>query len=824
MITNYLKIGYRNLLKYKAFSFINIFGLAVAMSVCMLMILMYADQLSYDQFHSKKDRIYRLVTTPVNQNRLRATIPFPVASKLKNDYSIVEETVLLRKGIFGDAVFIETNKTAKYTELKGYFSNPSFLKVFSYPLASGDPNTALNNPNSLIISHKKAVELFGNENALGKTIRYTDRIDENKPSVDWGIYTITGVFAENEHKSHLQFDAIFSASSLDILYKENKKSADSTLVNFESKIENLSNNWDVDHQAFAYVLLRENANQAELTTVLNYLSTQNFKQSTNEQVKDSKLTFQRLSEINPGPVVNNADVETLPLFVYYILGGLVLVILLASILNYMSLSVARSFTRSGEIGLRKVIGAQRKDLIFQFLSETFITVFLSLFLANLFLVFLKKAFLGLWINQYLKFDLNFNIYIYIAFFIFCFVISFISGIYPALKLSRSNPIAMIRKLENPSLGKWGFRRILTVSQFSVSLLFIVTSIVIHDQFKYYMQFDYGFNPKNVVNINLQSNDYQLVKNSLRNIKGIKEVSASAYLPSTGRNDGLELKIPGKEKTLNAINLTVDQDFVKVLEIPILHGKNLVTNIEGKANTILVNEAAAKEFGFKHSNEIVGQNYLLNDKNVQVAGVFKDFTFFLLFSGRATGPIVLHTNPSDLKFINVKIESNDLKSVVADISNTWKIIDPIHPMQLEYYEDKLANTNRGIFDLVSVIGFLAFLAITISCLGLLGMAIYTTERRTKEIGIRKVLGATELSLNFMLSKEFLKMLGIAILIAAPLSFYLNNLWLNFMAVRENISIITILFGSAILLVLGLITVVPQTFRIAKRNPVESLKTE
>lgn len=501
-----------------------------------------------------------------------------------------------------------------------------------------------------------------------------------------------------------------------------------------------------------------------------------------------------------------------------------MVILLASCLNYVSLTIARSFTRSGEIGLRKVIGAKRKDLIVQFLSETLLTVFLALILANIFLLFLKNAFLSLWINQYLNFDLGFNVYIYIAFFIFSVIICFISGIYPAMKLAKSSPIGMIKKMSHNRLGKWGFRRVLTVSQFSISLLFIVTSIVIYNQFKHYMQFDYGFNPKNVVNINLQNNDYQLVKNSLQNIKGVKEIAACAYLPSTGRNDGLQLKVPGKDTTYRAINLAIDQDFTKVMEIPIRYGKNIETNNQGESNTILVNEEASRKFGFKHPGEMVGQNYILDGKNVQVAGVFKDFTFFLLFSGRATGPIVLHANPEALKYVSVKIESNDVKSVMADITNSWKVIDPIHPIKYEYYEETLANTNQGIFDLVSVIGLLAFLAITISCLGLLGMAIYTTERRTKEIGVRKVLGASELNLNFMLSKEFLKMLTLAIIIAAPLSFFLNNMWLNFMVVRENITIGTILFGSFILLILGLLTIVPQTFRIAKSNPVKSLRTE
>jgi putative ABC transport system permease protein len=340
-----------------------------------------------------------------------------------------------------------------------------------------------------------------------------------------------------------------------------------------------------------------------------------------------------------------------------------------------------------------------------------------------------------------------------------------------------------------------------------------------------MHFDYGFNPKNVVNINLQGSDFQLVKNSFKNVPGVKDVAGCAYLPSTGRNDGLSLNIPGKDTALNAIDLSIDPDYINALEIPVLYGENIPeSNSDTASGFILVNEEAAKKFGFQQPRDIVGQNYLLNGENVQVAGVIKDFTFFLLFSGRSTGPVVLHSNPHTLKYATLKLQSKNVASVMKELTNKWKSIDPVHPLQYEFYDQTLANTNKGIFDLVSVISFLAFLAITIACLGLLGMAIYTTERRTKEIGIRKVLGATEWSLNLMLSKEFLMMLGLAILIAAPLAFLLNNYWLNFMVVRDELTFGTILFGSFILLLLGLAAIVPQTFKIAKSNPVKNLRSE
>ena len=811
MIRNYFKTAWRNLTKYKAFSFINIFGLAVAMSVCMLMILMLSDQFSYDNFHKNKERIYRIATTPLNQKNLRATIPFPVANTLVSDFPAVEDAVFLRRGFGGDAVY-----GLQYAEIKGYFSTPSFFNVFSYDLESGNAATALQKLGSIVISRKAAEKLFGNQDPVGKIIKFSDRglnewTDEETRPVNWGLFTITGVFADHGYKSHLEFDAIMSASTLDRLYAENR-------------IGNLSNDWSNDYSTFAYVLLKKTATEKDLKNALDQITLQHFKDNKNQELKESKLTFQPLTKINPGPPVNNSPTIQLPLFVYYILGGLVLVILIASCLNYTSLFVARSVTRSGEIGLRKVIGAYRKDLIIQFLCETILTVFGSLLLASCFLLILKNAFLHLWINKYLKFDLHFNIYVYLAFVIFSLLISFISGIYPALKYSKSTPLVLMKRSDSPHMGNWGLRRVLTVSQFAISLIFIITSIVIYNQFRRYMQFDYGFNPKNVVNVNLQGNNFQLVKNSFKNVPGVTAVSGCAYLPSTGRNDGLSLKIPGKDTSLNAIDLSVDPDYINLLEIQLLFGRNIPANNDTTSRYILVNEAAARGFGFQQPRDIVGQNYLLNGENVQVAGVIKDFNFFLLFSGRTTGPLVLHTNPDALKYAVLKLQTNNVASMLKELSDKWKSIDPVHPLQYEFYDVTLANTNRGIFDLVSVISFLAFLAVTIGCLGLLGIAIYTTERRTKEIGIRKVLGATEWSLNFMLSKEFLMMLGLAILIAAPIAYLLNNYWLNFMVVRDKLTIGTILFGSFILLLLGLVTIVSQTFRIAKSNPVKSLRTE
>lgn len=809
MFKNYLKVGFRNILKYKTFSSINIFGLAVAMSVCMLIILMLADQKSYDQFHEKKDRIYRVLMKPQTSNKPYATGPFPLATTLKSDYPIIEEATCLLMGIGGDAIY-EQN----YAEMRGYFADNSFFNIFDYELKNGDKATVLLNPNSMIITEAIAMKLFGNVNAIGKTVSFADRgtdfwTDEARASVDWGEYTITGVFADNNAKSHLEFDVLVSSSSLPLLYNENK-------------IDDLSNNWANHWRSYTYVLLREANDHRDLSKALDHVAISKFGDLENR--KGSKLLTQPLSKITPGPALGNPPTYSLPSFVYYILAVLAFVIMLSACLNYTNLSIARAVTRSKEIGIRKVNGARRKNLIFQFLSESMITALLALVLANVLLIFLKFAFLNLWINEYLNFDLHAQWFVYLIFLGFALFIGLIAGLFPALKLSRYKPVVSMKNLETFRVGRLGIRKIMTASQFVLSLVFIISSIVIFNQFKYFLQFEYGFNSQNIVNINLQSNDYQIVKNELSSIPGVLEISGCAYVPATGRNDATKLSKPGTDTTANAIDLHVDENFIDLLDLKLISGRNL-PQVAGDANTlVLLNEQTVMALGYDHPLDIIGE--LINvgkNRPHEVIGVFENFNFFLPFTGRRTGPIVLRNEPSKFKFVMLKIDPNN-KNAISDVEEKWKSVDPIHPMDYEFYEERLANNNSGIFDIVSIIGFVAFLAITIACLGLLGMAIYTTERRTKEIGIRKVLGANDFSLTVLLSKEFLIILAVSILIAAPLSYFLNNLWLQNLVFRVDIGFGTIFLGSMSLLILGLLAIAPQTFRVSNRNPVDSLRME
>lgn len=815
MIKNYIKIAWRNILKDKILSFINIFGLAAGMSVCMLIILMWVDQKSYDSFHSNKDRIYRIVTSPLENNRMRATIPFPTTDALKNELPVLESAAFIRSDFGGDAVFKTPDNQYKYAEMRGYFSTPAFLEMFDFNLEKGDKNTALTATNSIVLSKAMATQLFGNVDPLGKSVQFFDRglnffTDEGYAPVDWGYFTVTGVF-EEQAKSHLKFDVMASAASLDLLYTQ-------------SKIDDLRNNWSIDHKTYSYVLLKDGASEKALETGLASLTEHHLANSNNDYLKGMRFTYQPLTEITPGAATGNSTDTTLPLFSYYILGGLALIILLASCLNYTSLSVARALTRSNEIGVRKVNGAAKRDLIFQFVTEAFIIVLGALVLANLLLLFLKKAFLNLWLNQFLNFDLNFNLKVYASILVFTLLVGFLAGVYPAVRMASFDPIKSLKKLEFAGSGKLGLRRVLIVSQFVISLFFVISGILVYKQLNQFMQFDYGFNPKNVINVNLQSNDYKLIKQAISEIPGVEAVSACAYVPADGRSDNTGINKPGEEQKKSAIGLSVDRNFTEVMDIKLLAGQIFPSTTDNSSEFVMVNETASRELGYERTAEIVGQTLEVGGQKKTVAGVFENFNFFLVFSGRQTGPIVFNYNPSLYKYATIRISGTKPEETLARIQTAWQKIDPIHPLLYEYYDDQLADNNQGVIDLVSIIGFLAFMAILIACLGLFGMATYSIERRTKEIGVRKVLGASIMSLNYTLSKEFLKMIGIAVLIAAPAAYFLNNLWLNYMITRAEFGLGIVWMGTFIVVMLALLTVIPQSIRVASKNPVETLKIE
>jgi len=811
MIFNYLKVGLRNFLKYKAFSFINVFGLAAAMSVCMLIMLMLADQRSYDQFNANRNSTYRILCDKPDLRHPYATSPFPLASKLKTENPAVKDATHLVMGVGGDALY-----NGRSVEMRGYFADTSFFSIFSFELGKGSLDQALRAPNTMILSAETAHRLFKDEEPTGKTVEFSDRGlsifsgGESSAPVKWGSYTITGVIADKAYKSHLKFDVLVSQSSMPALIGS-------------KKIGDPGSDWQNFFRCYTYVLIAPGKTESDLNASLNRIVPDIY--SPFPDLKGFSMQGQKLTGISPGILLGNEPGIVLPRVVYYFLSVLAFVIMLSACLNYTNLSIARSLTRAKEIGVRKVNGASSKNIVFQFLSESVLTALSALIMAILFLLLIRAAFLNLWVNQFLHFSLSGGLTVYLCFAGFAILIGLVSGVYPALYLSRFQPVKALRNFASLRPGKLGMRKVLSVTQFAISLVFIISSILIFSQSMHFLKFNYEFNSKNIVNIDLQGNDYQAVSSALASVAGVEKISACDYIPVTGRSEGTSIKKRGgKDDYKNVTVLQADENFVDNLQLKLVAGRNIPAH-GPSGRYVLVNEAATKGFGYKFPGEIIGQ-VLVSKWNdtipLEVIGVLKDFHMNL--DHDQIEPLLIENQTARFKYANVRLASGDLRGTLANLERKWKFIDPVHPFNYRYFNDQLASTSQGFFDIVSILGFLAFLAVSIACLGLLGMATYTTERRLKEVGIRKILGAKNSSIVLMLSASFIRVLIWAVLIAAPLSYILNTLWLRKFPNRVEFGAGTIFLGTMILLTLGLITIGSQTFRAAKQNPVKALRTE
>jgi len=813
MFKNYLKVAIRNIMKYKVFSFINIFGLALAMSVCMLIILMLADQSRYDQFHVQKKNVYRILSDDSHSPFPYSSTPVPLANVLKSDYPVIEESTHLIRGVGGDATYKQ-----RTSEMRGFFTDPSFFNVFSFDLEKGNSTQALSSPNSMVITRKLADILFQGDEPLGKTIEFTDRGlhylggYRNEPvPTPWGSFVITGVIKDTGHKSHLKFDVLVSSASMPLLVAE-------------KKINDLGINWQNFYECFTYVRLFDGKDDSDITKVLRDLSKRQYDKL--ENLKDFKLTSQKLTDITPGIFTANPTSFSMPLIAYYVLSALALIIMISACLNYTGLSIARSLTRSKEIGVRKVTGANKIALVYQFMTESILTSIFAVVLAGGLLIFIVPAFEALWINQHLNFDLNANAWVYLLFLIFAILIGISSGLYPAFHLSGYQPIQALKNNEGTRPGRLGIRKALNVAQFVVSLLFITTSMLIFNQFRHFLEFDYGLNNKNMVNIPLQGNDYTKISNELGSVEGVGLISACDIIPATGVSNGTNLRVGNSKDDFGYVGaLQVSENFLENFEIEVVAGKNLNGMLTNSDRLVVVNEAAVKELGYKSPSEIIGQVFEEEGVNedVTVIGVVKDFRFRLLIEQDQIGPLVLR-NGSNFSFVNVRIMSSDVNGTLAKLGQKWKSLDAVHAFKYEFFDEQLAKTHQAIFDAVSILGFIALLAIVIACLGLLGMSTYTAERKTREIGIRKILGAADLSIALLLSKSFLKMLLISILIGVPLSYFVNNIWLQKFPNRVELGIGTFLASTLFLMLVGLLAIGLQVIRASKGSPIGSLKND
>jgi ABC-type antimicrobial peptide transport system permease subunit len=803
MIGSYIKTSGRSLVRNKLFSTINIVGLAISMSVGLLLIGLLSDLFSYDQFHEKRDRIYRVISgyeyLGKADNTFYGSTSLRTGKAIQESIPGVEEIAILRRGFGGDVKTI--NKTVP---LEGLWANESFFDIFTFPMLAGDPSTALKNPFSIVLTEKSAKKLFGETDPIGKTIiPFKDK-----------EFVVTGVIKDVPLFSHMKFDMLGSISTREITEKENKQEMQ----------------WDNMWMGYVYLLLPANADLKTLQANLTKLASKEDETVKNTKIK---LSLQALPDIALGEDLNNSIGPVMDGKTVWIVGVLSLIVILSACFNYTNLSIARSLRRSREVGIRKVIGALNSHVLGQFMVEAVIISLLALALSFVLFILLRPSFLS--INPKLQ-DmalLNLSPKVVVYFILLAVGVGMAAGLFPALFFARINAVQVLKDVSTLRMFRnVNMRKALIVAQYTISLMFIATTTIGYKQYKHYLSFDLGFNTENILNIQLQGNKADLLLKDLNEMPEVKGLSKSTMVTSVGSYYGTLMKYINPQDSIGVYFNKIDENYLPLHGHKLLAGRNFAAKAGKVEETeVIVSEDALKYFNIAGNDPVkaLGEMVTIDGKKMEIIAVMKNFHYGKADNNnqdtnRAMRVVFRYSN-DDAEYVNVKIISTDWAATLATIDKVWRKIDDVHPLDAKFYDEEIERSYGEYSALIKILGFLAFLAICISSMGLLGMVVFTTETRLKEISIRKVLGASELRLIYLLSKGFLFLLAIAAIIAIPATYlFFDKIVLVDFANSVPINITELLSGVLIVMAIAFILLGSQTLKVARTNPAEVLKNE
>jgi putative ABC transport system permease protein len=806
MFKNYFKTALRTLLRYKGFSFINILSLTVGVIGCLIIGVFVWDENQYDKFLPENENIYRLYNESTNGTTVTnmAVTPPAYASFLQKQYPEVDTAVRILMA--RDQFLMETGEKKNY-ENKGWFVEPGFFKMFPVKLLKGDPITALTEPTAVVLSEELANKYFGSADPIGKTIK-----------IDKTDYTVKAVFAKLPKHFHLNFNYLMALKSAGIPEERMQK-------------------WGWT-QFYTYVKLKPGTDAKNLESKFkSYVKTDI---APKEMTADNYSTpfFQPLKDIH----LRSSD------FVYdnairgnqtYVkaLSIIALFVLAIACFNFVNLSTARSFRRAKEIGVRKVVGAERKQLIIQFLGETVMLSVFSVILATVATVLLIPA-----LNQFTEKSIEFNPITNPILLLLIsgggILIGIIAGIYPALVLSGFQPMKVLKNMKVAGSGShtaW-IRQALVVVQFALSALLIVATIIVYKQTQFLNNKDLGFNKEQVIYFQIRGGvvqNLETFKNELRSSSNIVSVTSGYGLPGDQfAGDGVKLVTPQGEVPKSVSLFIGDHDYIKTLGLRLIAGRDFSREMKtDEAEAFIINETAAKEWGFASPEKALGQRInwdkwapdSLNPvKKGKVIGVIQDFHYKSLHEKVIATVIQIY--PQEVYKIAAKMKTADAKNTLAFIQNTWNKFSPEYPLEYKFMDETYGKMYSAEQKLSQLLWIFTLMAIAVGCMGLFGLAAFSAEQRTKEIGVRKVLGANVLNIVALLSKSFLKLVFIASLIAFPIAWWAMNNWLEDFPYRVAIS--WWIFGVAAVaaLLIAFITVSFQSIKAATANPVRSLRSE
>lgn len=803
MIGSYIKTSARNIMRNKLFSFINILGLAISMSIGLLLIAFIMDLRSYDRFHKKGENIYRItniLTSGSEQSGKFATTSVKTGNLIREKVSGIEEVTVMRNNFSGDA-----QVGANVLPISGYWAEPSFFRVFTFPMIAGNPATALKEPYSVVLTETAARKLFGSVDAVGKPVK-----------VGSNVYQVTGIMKDVPFFSHISFEALVSLSTAEQLYKGDAQFAAWT---------NMWNN-------AVYLRTSENADMDAIRSQLQAISREENLAGGNMQIQLELLPLYnivvgeslRQSEGGPG----FAGPHMAPV-VLWILGGLALVVILSACFNYTNLSIARAMRRMKEIGLRKAIGAGKHQVRLQFLAESVMISLAALLLSFLLFLALRPMLINMApeMQHLVKLDLTLPM---IAVFIgFSVVVGVIAGYMPAMFFSKVSPVNAFSNASPVKMFKHlTLRRSLVVVQYTVTLIFITTTAIGYVQYKNILAFDLGFSTANILNINMQDHPPAVMLKELGEMPEVTAVSRSLITTGVGNAWGSNIKYRNSQDSVLAMSNHVDENYLPLHDYKLIAGGNFTARpaTAGATGEVIVNEQVIRRFNIGGNNpeKAIGEQITMNGRPMTIIGVMQDFHYGKVEN--LIGPVAYtFWTPEDRTIISVKIQSADMQTTIGKIEAIWKKIDPVHPLMAEFYDEAIEAAYSEFSTMVKIIGFLSFLAVSIASMGLFGMVVFTTETRLKEISIRKVMGAGTGNLLFLLSRGFLFLLTVSAVIALPATYlFFKTMILPNFPYHTPIQIPELFAGLAGVFLIACIMIGSQTMKAARTNPVAVLKSE
>jgi putative ABC transport system permease protein len=800
MLKNLLKIAFRNLFKHKAYTAINILGLSIGITCCFLIVLYVINELSFERFHEHRDQIYR-ATMEMNyggQTMNIAAAMAPLGPALSEEF----QEVIYSVRVYPEQNVLVSHGDTRFREEKFFFADSTLFDVFTFPLLVGNPKIALRDPYSVVITEEAASKYFGDEDPIGKVLTYENHYD----------FVVTGILQKIPPQTQIKADFFATFSSL---YDIEGPSLD---------------NWGRGGSAYTYFLLSPNADPTQLQERLPAMVQKyagDFLASIFtihiQPLKDIYLYSNLQAELDP-----NGDITYV-----YLFSAIAVLILLVACINFMNLTTARSIHRAREVGMRKTLGAQRSQLIRQFLGESFALTLISVLLAFAFLEISLPYF-----SRFLERDLTLSgpvsIWILPALIVTLLIVGLVSGSYPALYLSRYLPATILKSGATPKSSKSVLRRILVVFQFAVSIALMVATAVALSQMTYTKKKDLGFDKDHVVM--LTANDpvvrqqYEPLRQELLKHPNVLSVSGALTAPASGQfiKRGVEAEGIPVEDIPVMFAIWADFDYIQTMGMQIVAGRDFSRQYPTDATeAYILNQTAIGALGWT-DEEALGKQFSLRGSSPEqqnqgrVIGVIKDF--HLLSFHELIEPLFIKVDPRALSVVAVRIASNDISGTLKYLESTWNKFVPSNPFEYTFVDDNFAQFYRADQKFGQIFVIFSILAIVIACLGLFGLSAFAVEQRTKEIGIRKVLGASIANIIGHLSREFIILIVIANVIACPVAYYGMNKWLQNFAYHIDIRWVVFALAAMIALMVAVATMSVQTIRAALSNPVNSLRYE